>query len=587
MRNKKAFLSVVFLFLFLCTVYADNEIVVRADREELYNYNFDPEKIAQAKASCVADLISSLSGFNIISRGFPIIQSDIFSNAGTFEQVSIIVDGIKVNDSQTGHYSLDMPLSLIDIDEINVLNGANVSYGDGGFTGLVDITTKKYSKDTVSVTGTYGSYNTYDTAINAAKWLGDTTVSGTFEKSSSDGYHKDTDYNFLTARLKASFKDDFIADLGYNDKDYGAYDFYTPGLNLASREQIYTKYMNLRFFDSQALSFDSYLRSHDDKFTLDETNPDQNNVTNESMYGADAKYLYSLNKDYNLNFKYNLQREEVQSSVLGNHYRDKNLFLVNGLFNPDDDLSIDANASLEKYDIYSNFDFLPEISATYSVESVLKISAGSSYTVRYPNFTELYYKDIYDLGNPALKPERSYEERLGVDCMLGILSLKNSFFYRFNHDAIDWAAGQVIGPDSITRNGWIVENIGWINTFGYTLDSAVDLGNIKFSAAYTFLDSTESESYSSKYGTGDLKDKLVLGTDFSLAGIDIDLKYIYKKYINRDDLYNNFDCTVSKKVLDWLELSVKVEDIMNSYYEEIPGIPAMGRNITARAGINF
>ncbi len=567
--------------------HAADEIIVQANKVELYDYNFNQEKIAHEKVQSIGDLINGISGFNVVSRGFSLIQSDLFSNAGTFEQVSIIVDGIKVNDSQTGHYSLDMPLSIMDISEINVINSASVSYGDGGFTGLVDIKTKGYSKDTVAVSGFYGSYNTYDTAINAAKWLGDSAVSGTFEKSSSAGFHNDTDYNFFTAYIKANYKNDFIADIGLNDKDYGAYDFYTPGLNLASREQIYTKYMDLKFFNTQDLSFDSYLRTHSDKFTLIENNPSENNRTNETEYGANAKYSYTINKNEMFLFKYNLQREEVQSSNLGDHYRDKNLLLANGVFNFTDELFVDANLSLEKYDIYSNYDFLPEISAVYSFDSLLKMSIGSSYTVRYPNFTELYYKDQYDLGNPELKPERSYEERLGLGSNLGILTIKNSVFYRFNFDAIDWAAGMVTGSDGIARNGWQIRNIGKINTAGYTLDATVDFGNMKFSTGYTYLDSSESEQYKSKYGITYLKDKLVLGGDFNLLGMDINLKYIYKKYINRSDLYNNFDCTVAKKILDWLEISLKVEDIFNAYYEEIIGIPAMGRTIMLRADINY
>jgi outer membrane cobalamin receptor len=260
---------------------------------------------------------------------------------------------------------------------------------------------------------------------------------------------------------------------------------------------------------------------------------------------------------------------------------------MNGIFNFDEQLLINANLNLEKYDVYQSFDFLPEINLVYTFNELLKISADSSYTVRYPDFTELYYEDEYDLGNPGLKPERSYEERLGFDSRLGILTLKDSLFYRFNFDAIDWAAGMVTYMDGITRNGWLVENIGKINTAGDTVGILADLGNMKFSTDFTYLDSYESERYQSKYGITYLKDKLVMAAIFNVFGTDIKLDYTYKKYINRSDLYNNFDCILAKKILEWLEISLKVEDILNAYYEEVIGIPATGRMITLRADINY
>ena len=54
------------------------------------------------------------------------------------------LNGANLTNPQTGHYNLDLPINLSDIERIEIIQGpASFLYGAGAFSGGINIVTKK------------------------------------------------------------------------------------------------------------------------------------------------------------------------------------------------------------------------------------------------------------------------------------------------------------------------------------------------------------------------------------------------------------------------------------------------------------
>ena len=59
--------------------------------------------IAKSTATNVADLLQQVAGVDIRRRGVNGMQADLYIRGGSFDQTLLLIDGIKVDDPQTGH----------------------------------------------------------------------------------------------------------------------------------------------------------------------------------------------------------------------------------------------------------------------------------------------------------------------------------------------------------------------------------------------------------------------------------------------------------------------------------------------------
>ena len=84
-----------------------------------------------------------------------------------------------------------------------------------------------------------------------------------------------------------------------------------------------------------------------------------------------------------------------------------------------------------------------------------------------------------------------------------------------------------------------------------------------------------------------MRDKLTAGVLFSVFQAKLKLNYTYINYLYRSQSQNAFDLMISRKVFDWLEVTIKTDNLFDYYFEEVPGIPAPRRMISARVDIQL
>ncbi len=131
--------------------FSVQEVLVVANKAELQSDAYrivstiSREEIAALPVSIVADVLQYLPGLDIRRRGANNAQVDLSMRGGTFDQVLVLLNGVPVNDAQTGHYSLHLPLSTLLVERIEVLQGASaITAGSNAFAGAVNIVTRDY-----------------------------------------------------------------------------------------------------------------------------------------------------------------------------------------------------------------------------------------------------------------------------------------------------------------------------------------------------------------------------------------------------------------------------------------------------------
>ncbi len=106
------------------------------------------EQIKDCPAQSVNDLLKYAASVDVRQRGAFGIQTDISINGGTHDQIVILLNGVNISSPHTGHLAVDLPISIDDIERIEVLEGAaSRVYGTSAFSGAINIVTKSQFVD--------------------------------------------------------------------------------------------------------------------------------------------------------------------------------------------------------------------------------------------------------------------------------------------------------------------------------------------------------------------------------------------------------------------------------------------------------
>ena len=126
-----------------------DEVIVSANRaqENINSANIQiisAEEIENAPVQTIEDLLEYAINVDVRQRGGQGVQSDISMRGGTFEQVLVMLNGVKLNDPQTGHHTMNLPVSMEQVERNEVITGgASRIFGNYAYTGAINIITKK------------------------------------------------------------------------------------------------------------------------------------------------------------------------------------------------------------------------------------------------------------------------------------------------------------------------------------------------------------------------------------------------------------------------------------------------------------
>ena len=243
----KKSLTLLFLLFFNVIISQQDttdlkEVVVSTTKLEIpFSKNFRTVKIISSDyiknspATNVSDLLQEITGIDVRRRGIGGVQGDLYIRGGGFDQTLLLVDGMKMDDAQTGHHTLNMILPLYLIERIEVIKGpAARIFGQNAFNGAINIVTKEFEGDKRTVNLnlnelSYGSFEQANISLST-KIIGEKVKSLiSYSGNRSDGYRHNTDYKRNNYFVKTSFNTnnspvDIIA--SFNENKFGANGFY-------------------------------------------------------------------------------------------------------------------------------------------------------------------------------------------------------------------------------------------------------------------------------------------------------------------------------------------------------------------------
>jgi len=547
------------------------------------------ENIEVFPADNISDLLETVSGVDIRQRGAHGVQADVAIRGSSFEQTLILVDGVNVSDSQTGHHNLDLPVNLEDVERIEVLKGPGARmYGQNAMAGVINIITRDFDHSAVGGYGKYGDYGYDDFGGHGGLKIGDMTHRVSVSRRSSTGYIEDTDFDINTFFYKGvvnSGGDKYQVGLGYTDKDFGAYRFYSDAFpNQRERTETMLAYSSAHFKMADVeLMPQIFWRRHDDDFTIEIGDDWYRNEHRTDAYGVQLSSRIKSELGTTA-LGGEIASEDLHSSNLGDYDRERSGVFFEHKFYPVERLTFGLGASAMHYSDWG-WEYWPGAESNIELMDRLNWFASVGRSFRVPSYTELYYDTPANQGNPDLKPEQAWTYETGLRWRKQGLGANVSLFLRDAENVIDWSRVSDQDP-------WKVRNVAESTTQGFEIGLDVypaAFSDTKFlsavNVAYTYLDSD--------WGTGKLESKYALDhlrhqlhASIILDWVDNFTQTVLARYEKRvvGDAHIVADTRIAYK---WhrCEVFLKATNLFDEEYVESGFVPMPGRWIIG--GVKF
>jgi vitamin B12 transporter len=558
------------------------------------------EEISNAPVNNVQDLLNYYSGIDIRQRGPHGVQADAGIRGGTFEQVLILINGIRISDPQTGHHSLNLPIDVENIERIEILKGPGSRiFGQNAFSGAINIITKKPQKTGATAQLTYGENQLFGGKISLSKagekWSH--YLSGSHDQS--EGYKYNTDYKignlfYQTGRQLEQGKIDLMA--GFSNRAFGANGFYASPDFMDQYEEVQTSLVAMSFHqilsDNWSLKSNLYWRRNQDEYLFLRHDPGFfRNMHINNTLGAEVN-LQSFNVLGMLGIGFDLNKVWLSSNNLGQRERvvfsasvEQRLSLL------EDRINITPGFQLNNYSDFNTV-FLPGIDLGYDFSKHLGLFANVGYTYRVPSYTDLFYNSPINLGNEALQPEFALSYEIGGRTKgLKGLDFQFSLFYRNGSDIIDWV------KEDPSAQVWRANNIAELSHAG--MEGIIDLyfdkmlnkkdhwlSHLNFGV--TYIDARlDASGLDSKYALENLRLQFTSNIRINYIGHKL-FQTISIRYFDRVNLEDYF---IANTRLTWqgknMKLFANVSNIFDQEYRETNLVVMPGRWVSAGIAWEF
>ena len=594
MKIRFKLFTILALFLMKCglaqTVQPLDSITIKSSRIDLpFKENsrtisiITSETINESPATNLVELLQQEAGIDVRRQGIYGMQSDLYVRGGGFDQTLLLIDGIKVEDPQTGHHTLNIALPLEVIKRIEIIKGpAARIFGQNAFTGAINIVTK--SNDSIKNNAGFqlGSYNQQHAAATLGTRVGTTGLMGHASVNSSEGYRYNTDFNNQNFFVKSSFNTaanpiEVLAT--FSERKFGGNQFYA----IDAKEQYEETQSSLVGVSTTLqkgnlkLSPQLYWKRNQDMYLYIRNNPSvYRNLHISNKIGGQINAAYSSNIGVT-GFGVDLAKVEMESNRLGHRNRWMGTLFVEHRFSfLDNALDVTPGVSVGYFSDFETNAF-PGIDIGYTINEHFRVYTNAGYTYRTPTYNDLYYVGSRDEGNENLVPEEAISQELGLKYFGDKISATVAFFNRDSDNLIDYTKDN-------EADKWKSNNLTSLNTRGVEvqLSAPFKLGqyNQSFNLGYTHLneDLKAVRANFSKYIINSLNHHLTarLKSQFTK---NLTHSFVYK-FAERatGESYSVVDAQL-KLLIPGLELTVTANNIFNTDYVETGIVPMPKGNV--------
>ena len=365
---------------------------------------------------------------------------DLSIRGATFGQTLVLLNGMRINDAQTGHFNLDAPVPLDAISSVEVLKGSGSAlYGSDAIGGVVNVRTEPFEAPDLRLTTGLGNFGTNEEHGLASFGNPRYSEELSFARDFSTGFITDRDYRnlALSSLTGLRWKPGPLSLLfAYSDRPYGADQFYGP---YPSWERIKTWFASAHQNLGDRTEAGFAYRRHTDLFVLFRDAPQI--YTNRHLldsWQGDLRRHDNLPLHAVVSYGAEGLGERINSTNLGMRSRTRGSGYVFYDIRALRRFSLSAGIREEVYGS-GQVATSPSLSGAAWLSSGLKLRASASRAFRLPSFTDLYYSDPANLGNPNLKPESATSYEAGLDAYLAPkLHASVTAFQRRDTNVIDY-----------------------------------------------------------------------------------------------------------------------------------------------------
>lgn len=584
-------------------------------------------EISRSPSLSINQQLETSTSLDIRQRGKFGVQADLNIRGGSFDQNMVLLNGINISDPQTGHFSLNIPISYAHIKRIEILKGPGARfYGPNAFSGAVNFITAPYDTSQIYAAITGGQYGLFNADLSGTIKHDKHKSFVALSSKAANGHTHNTGFDSYYAYYKGDYQFNNVGvetQLGYNDKKFGANKFYSFRFP-DQYEENNIKIASLRITTGSDIKTSSavYWRRHKDHFVLIRDDPGvYQNYHRTDIFGGDFHAaLYSsfgksaigislrseqilsnnlgverkihidiphsdstYHKDYVRNtistsFEHRVKIKNFYASVGGMFYNDMNNRGLMGLY-PGGEIAYQPD---NKWNLY--------------------ISINSS--LRLPTFTDLFYKGRERIGNINLHPEKIVAYECGMKYRNGYMNFRIAGFRNNGRNIIDWIK---YDDDQIFK----ANNIAAIKTNGAEVTGNIDIESILkrrfllkgIKLSYLYQNNRKADgNFESLYAYDNLNHKFTgiihfrIDQSFSVVWSSIfqDRNGSFLKYKPTSDSFKTF---VYKPFwtysldFQWQFkqycFSAGIDNIFDEKYYDIGNVRQPGRWITAGVSVNF
>ena len=589
-------LIVILIFISLTissqTTQQLDEVVVSDSKISIpFSKNFrsvqvvDSKTIQETAVRNVTELLQLVTGLDIRRRGVSGTQADLYIRGGGFDQTLLLIDGMKMDDIQTGHHTLNLLLPVQLIERLEIIKGpAARIFGQNAFNGAINIVTKSLKKSQNKVVEIFandissGSYDQFNYSVNLRTSIEDKFNSLiAFHRARSDGYRYNTDFknDFIFMKTNIKSKNGSIDVVsGFTEKKFGANGFYASPDAIDQYEETQSSFFGLSTkFEKEKLVIKPklYWRRNQDEYIYIRDNPEiYRNLHISNKIYFDLNFVKYYDSGSFSNFGIDNSQSYISSNNLGSHERFTSTIYLDHTFKMMNNKLIISPGFSVSYFSDLSFHFFPGLDLGYHISEKSKLYANFGKTYRIPTYTDLYYSDRNTIGNPDLEPEHAISNELGFKYDSEKIKFSTSFFQRKSTNIIDYVKES-------ESDKWKATNIRNLDTKGFDFDfNYINL--IRVGYTYLFDDSYVNEINFSRYSINSFRHQLSTRLLLNYSG-RLSQNLIFK-YGERSDKSNHsvVDTNINYRLGNKSYLFISINNILDTSYSETNLVPMPGRN---------
>lgn len=548
------------------------------------------------------DLLKYMPGIELQQRGPSGSQGDIVLRGSTFQQTLVILDGVRLNDPNTGHFSAYIPIAPSEIDRIEILKGAaSAIYGSEAVGGVIHVITKTFAakkesnKKEFHGSLTAGQYGLWSLKAGAFYQEKNSGISAGVLSNHADGQEQRGTNGFYhnnTVSLSAFhyFKNWKIAiRSAYDRRDFSAQNFYTTFKSDTAKEAVET------FWNQASLVYqkgrntiitDAGFKKVFDQYTFNPASSSNKNFS--EILQLSSRWEHRLSPSAAIISGIQYRNSAIRSNDRGDHQLDQ--FAAFVVYNQTINRFFFSTAIR-----LDRSEWVPQLNMAYKLGKLqLRTSLGK--TIRQADFTERYNNynkalvNSGSIGNPALSAERSFSYEAGADITCSHIKISSTIFRREQTNVIDYvptAYADMPRKDNLVPAGTyaLAKNIATVNTTGFETGIQVKFKSLHGSFGLLWLDTKTSESTASFYILSHARFMVNGNIIYNTRWFSLSATYIYKQRVNLADYF----LLGTKAELFVLKhkggIFIEAQNLFNISYSDLLGAPMPGRWLSA--GIRY